>query len=388
MSAASAIQGVQEIQGAFTILSALQFTSFLWVQQAQVHDGSSFDFIVCGAGSAGSVIANRLTEIEDASVLLIEAGGDPPVESVVPACMDYMKNTSVDWNYRTEDDGYSQQTHKNHGVEMTRGKMLGGSSSINYMFYTRGNPNDYDGWANITGDQTWNWENTLPYFKKSERLVEPILLEYDAGRYHGTDGYLGTTRYYNEEVLKYFEAFKELGHEIVMDTNGGTPLGYTECMFTIADHLRQSTAQSFLSPIKNRRNLFVLKNTLVSKILFDDDKNAIGVEVILANNKTASYKARKEVIVSAGTINTPQLLMLSGVGPKEHLLSHNITVISDLPVGQALQDHVVLTVTQTMGPSVPSKPVDPKNFPSPVIMGRVTEIVFIILPLQSDDKKT
>ncbi|KAJ8717000.1 hypothetical protein PYW08_005399 [Mythimna loreyi] len=125
MSAASAIQGIQEIQGAFTILSALQFTSFLFPQQAQVRDGSSFDFIVCGAGSAGSVIANRLTEIEDATVLLIEAGGDPPVESVVPGCLEYMKNTSVDWNYRTEDDGYSQQTHKNHGAELTRGKMLG-----------------------------------------------------------------------------------------------------------------------------------------------------------------------------------------------------------------------------------------------------------------------
>ncbi|KAJ8717609.1 hypothetical protein PYW07_005539 [Mythimna separata] len=124
MSAASALLGVQEIQGAFRLLSTLHFTSFLWPQDAQVQDGFSFDFIVCGAGSAGSVIANRLTEIEDATVLLIEAGGDPPVESVIPGCVQYIKNTSVDWNFRTEDDGYSQQFHKNHGAELTRGKML------------------------------------------------------------------------------------------------------------------------------------------------------------------------------------------------------------------------------------------------------------------------
>ncbi|KAJ8717615.1 hypothetical protein PYW07_005545 [Mythimna separata] len=109
------------------------FTSFLWPQQAQVQDGFSFDFIVCGAGSAGSVIANRLTEIKEAKVLLIEAGGDPPVESVVPGCLEYLKNTSVDWNYRTEDDGYSQQTHKNHGVGMTRGKMLGDGSCFDFI---------------------------------------------------------------------------------------------------------------------------------------------------------------------------------------------------------------------------------------------------------------
>ncbi|KAJ8717616.1 hypothetical protein PYW07_005546 [Mythimna separata] len=115
MNATSAIHGIQKVQGAFNILAALQLTAFLWPQQAQIQDGASFDFIIVGAGSAGSVIANRLTEIEDATVLLIEAGGDPPIESVIPAFIPFLKKTSVDWNYKTEDDGYSQQFHKNNG---------------------------------------------------------------------------------------------------------------------------------------------------------------------------------------------------------------------------------------------------------------------------------
>lgn len=290
----------------------------------------------------------------------------------IPAFIPFLKKTSVDWNYKTEDDSYSQQFHKNNGVELIRGKMLGGSSSINFMAYTRGNPHDFDNWAKITGDDSWKWENVLPYFIKSERLVDPILLNSKDGVFHGTHGYLGTTRYYNDEVVKYFEAFSEIGHDIVLDTNGDTPLGYTENMFNIADGVRQSTAQSFLHPIKNRPNLFVLKNTLVSQILFDDSKNAVGVEAILENNKIVYFKAKKEIVVSGGAINTPQILMLSGVGPKEHLLDHNIEVVSDLPVGQVLQDHIMVLMTHAMGKSLPSKPMDPTKFPYLLMMGYTT----------------
>ncbi|KAF9412053.1 hypothetical protein HW555_009331 [Spodoptera exigua] len=332
-------------------------------------DGACFDYIIVGAGSAGSVIANRLTEIDNAKVLLIEAGGDPPVESVIPGLLPFMKNTEVDWNYETENDGYSQQYHKNYGVELTRGKMLGGSSSINFLAYTRGNFHDFNNWAEITGDESWSWANVLPYFKKSERLVDPVMLHSSASSFHGTDGYLGTTRKYNEEVLRYFEAFEEVGNRIVLDTNGNTPLGITECMFNVANGVRQSTAQSFLHPIKDRPNLFVLKNTLVSKILFDENKNAIGVEAILENNEVVQFKADKEVIVSGGAINTPQLLMLSGIGPREHLESHDIPVISDLPVGQSLQDHVMVMMAHKMGNSPPPKPVDPLYIQSPLMMG-------------------
>nr|XP_021195906.2 ecdysone oxidase [Helicoverpa armigera] len=369
---ASTILQVKTLQAAFKVLATLHLTAYLWPHQAQVKDGDCFDFIVVGAGSAGSIIANRLTELENASVLLIEAGGDPPIESVIPGFFPFLKNTSVDWNYETEDDGYSQQFHKNRGVELTRGKMLGGSSSINFIAYTRGNQHDFDNWANLTNDDTWCWQKVLPYFIKSEELVDPILLHSDARAFHGTEGYLGTTRYYNSEVLKYLQAFHEIGHDIVLDTNGDTPLGYSESMFNIANGVRQSTAQSFLHPIKNRPNLHVLKKALVTKILFDDHKNAVGVEVILENNQTVSLKAEKEVIVSAGSINTPQLLMLSGVGPKHHLRNFDIKIVSDLPVGQTLRDHVFVIMNHVMGKSPPKKPMDPKNYPFPLIVGYIS----------------
>ena len=280
----------------------------------------------------------------------------------------YLKNTSVDWNFITEDDGYSEQFHKGNGTEWTRGKMLGGTSNINFMVYTRGNYHDYNNWAKLTGDETWNWENVLPYFIKSERLVDPILQQSDASVYHGTEGYLGTIRYYTEEGRKYLDAFQQVGQETVIDVNGNTPVGYTESMFTFADGVRQSTAWAFLTPIKKRPNLCVLKNTLVSKILFDDQNNAIGVEAILENDEVVTFKAKKEVIVSGGAINTPQILMLSGIGPKEHLDSHGIDVISELPVGQALQDHVMVLTVRAMGNST-TKPLNPTKFPVPNVMG-------------------
>ncbi|CAH0590547.1 unnamed protein product [Chrysodeixis includens] len=369
MNVTTVVADINIVQAALSVLGTLQLTAFLWPQQAQVQDGACFDFIIVGAGAAGSVIANRLTELENVSVLLIEAGGDPPTESVVPGLLIYMKNSSVDWNYLSEDDGYSYQYHKGQRAEITRGKMLGGTSSINYMAYTRGNYHDFDTWAEITGDEGWNWDNVLPYFIKSENYVDPILLSTPDSYFHGTDGYLGVTRYYNEEAIDYFKAFAEKGDRTVLDINGATPLGYTEIMFNIKDRVRQSTAQAFLNPIKDRPNLFVLKNTLVSKILFDENKNAIGVEAILENGKIVQYGAHKEVIVSGGAINTPQILMLSGIGPESHLKSKQIEVISDLPVGQTLQDHVGVTLVHAMGPLTPPPPADPGTFPTPLLVG-------------------
>ncbi|KAJ8716998.1 hypothetical protein PYW08_005397 [Mythimna loreyi] len=204
---------------------------------------------------------------------------------------------------------------------------------------------------------------------KNERLFDSILLKYNASAFHGNCPYFDSSKNYKAEALKYFEAFQKIGYDIFMDTNSSTSFTYTENIFTIDDGVRQNTAQIFLHPIKDRQNLYVLKNTLVSKILFDDDKNAIGVEAILENNQTIIVKADKEVIVSGGAINTPQLLMLSGIGPKEHLKDQNIDVISDLPVGQALQDHIKVIITHTMGNSTPAKPT---IFPIPAIFGYLT----------------
>ncbi|XP_075981247.1 ecdysone oxidase-like [Anticarsia gemmatalis] len=372
MNSTTAVLGIKKIQEAFKILTLLQMTAFLWPQQANVQDGASFDFIIVGAGTAGSVIANRLTEIEGATVLIIEAGGDPPVESVLPGLFPFLKKSDFDWDYYTENDNYSQQFHKNYGVELTRGKMLGGSSSMNFLAYTRGHYKVFDEWARITNDSSWNWENVLPYFMKSEKLVDPVVLNSADSIFHGTEGNIKVTKYYNEEAVKYLEAFAEIGNNILLDTNGDCPLGYTESMLTMSEGIRQSSAYSFLHTIKDRPNLFVLKKTLVTRIIFDEFKNAVGIEAILEDNTTVQFKADKEVIISAGTINTPQVLMLSGVGPKEHLEDMGIDVISKVPVGQRLQDHIFVLMNHAMGNATPAKPMDPREYPISLITGYAT----------------
>ncbi|XP_026749639.2 ecdysone oxidase-like [Galleria mellonella] len=349
MDAAATVSNIQWTQNAFQVLATtLHLTSFLYPQQAVVNDGDVFDYIIVGAGSAGCVIATRLTEDPDIKVLLVEAGGDPPIESDIPGLVGYLKHTSVDWNYTSVDDGYSQQSHKNSVTDLTRGKMLGGSSSNNYMFYNRGVPQDFNTWTDIVNDTTWRYENVLEYFIKSEKLEDPILLKSPSGDFHGRTGYLKVTKQYNEKTKDYLKVFKELGFNVVSDINSNNTLGFTEPLLTMADGHRQSTAKSFLSKIKDRSNLYVLKNTLVTKINFDNDNNAVSVDAINENDKTSNFKANREIIISAGAINSPQLLMLSGIGPKKHLEDLGIKVISSLPVGENFHDQVsVISVYAT-----------------------------------------
>lgn len=234
--------------------------------------------------------------------------------------------------------------------------MLGGTSSANGMMYVRGHPKDFNEWAEIANDSTWNWENVLPYFKKSEKLQDLEILNSPYRRFHGTNGYLGVTRPINDNVPIYLNAFEEIGHRNILDINGENTLGYTQAMFTIANYHRQSTAYAFLTPIKNRRNLFVLKNTLVTRVLFSKNL-AIGVEVLTENNTKQTFNVKKEVIISGGSINSPQLLMLSGIGPKNHLKHFKIDVVADLPVGQNLLDHQEVSIkvkTQNTDAQIPS----------------------------------
>ncbi|XP_053607946.1 ecdysone oxidase-like [Plodia interpunctella] len=371
MEAAAAVANIRGIQLIFQALTVLAMTAYLFPPNAKVEDGATFHYIIVGAGSAGSVVASRLTEHEDVTVLLIEAGDDPPLQSVLPAYLSYLKQSQWDWNYTSIPD-WTQKCHKGGVLDVIRGKALGGSSSINFMLYVRGDPNDFNTWADITNDQSWNYNNILRYFMKSERLQDHLILSSETGIYHGTDGCLGVTKQWNNLTHKYLHANHEIGHKIVFDTNGRDTLGYNEPMFTIADGYRQSTAYSFLGPAKDRGNLFVLKNTLVTKIIFDDNNNAVGVEALNDKQEKKVYKATKEVIISAGTINTPQLLILSGIGPKEHLVELGIPVRVDLPVGENLQDHFPIIMTYpTEKWSSTRKPINPHSEPIPLLIGFV-----------------
>ncbi|XP_047989803.1 glucose dehydrogenase [FAD, quinone]-like [Leguminivora glycinivorella] len=278
---------VKLIQAALYALTVLHFGANNYPPQATVCDGEEFDFIVVGAGSAGAVIANRLSEISEWKILLIEAGDNPPIDSLIPTLAPFVDHSMADWNYYSENDGYSSQAHKTKSIHLTRGKMLGGSSSANYMYYVRGNKKDFANWVEMGGDG-WDWNNVTYYFKKSEGLRSLEVLETESGELHNTDGPLGVTRpVWDNGTEEYLQAFGD-EHKILIDTNGYEQLGYSLPQFTIADNKRQSTAVAFLRPIKTRKNLFVLKNTLCTKILFDENQKATGVDVKLPSKKKST----------------------------------------------------------------------------------------------------
>ncbi|CAH0581581.1 unnamed protein product [Chrysodeixis includens] len=359
------------------MVSLVAPSSVEYPKQADVYHGQTFDFIIVGAGSAGCVLANRLTEVPEWNVLLIEAGGDPPITSNLPALFSLVDYSTADWNYYTENDGYTSQAHKTKNVHLTRGKMLGGSSGANYMLYVRGSKEDYEDWV-AQGNEGWDWDNVTAYFKKSERMNDPSILNGETAEYHNTKGYLGVTKPdWKDKTEPIFEAFKENGHRILPDINGEQQVGYYPLSFTIDNHIRQSTANAFLSPIRTRPNLFVLKNTLARKVIFEG-KKAIGVEVSLSGGQVSEMFATKEVIVSAGAINSPQLLMLSGIGPAAHLEENNIDVLLDSPnVGENLQDHVCVLIVVTGKKNIKSALqnfagfVNLDSFPSPLVAGHI-----------------
>ncbi|XP_069358827.1 ecdysone oxidase-like [Maniola hyperantus] len=295
------------------------------------------------------------------------------LRQLLPALFSFLPHTKYDWNFTSVNDNYTAQSHTIKALNLTCGRVLGGGSSVNYMMYVRGCRGDYDSWARAAQDDTWSYQNVLPYFIKSERLEDPALLKSSAAIFHGTSGFLGITRENRQETFKYLDAFQEAGNKIVFDVNGRNSIGYTLPLFTIADGIRQTTAYTNLGVNKGRTNLHVLKNTLVSEILFDKDNNAIGVKAITADGRVLTLLARKEVIISAGALNTPKLLMLSGIGPKQHLQTMNISVRSDLPVGTNLQDHALVVVAFKMDrSSAPPKPMNPHQYPIPLIVGYAT----------------
>ncbi|KAG5900277.1 hypothetical protein JTB14_000804 [Gonioctena quinquepunctata] len=296
-----------------------------------------YDFIIVGAGTAGCVLANRLSENPNWSVLLIEAGRTENLLMDFPILANYLQFTESNWQYKTEPSGKFCMGMDNNQCNWPRGKVVGGSSVLNYMIYTRGNWRDYDHWAKL-GNKGWSFNDVLPYFKKIENFTIP---EYQDPNYHNTDGYL--TVGYAPDKTKIADAIVKSSIQSgipYVDYNGPTQTGVSRLQVSMKDGLRHSSSRAYLHPVSKRPNLHLTKHSMVSKIIIDPKtKRALGVEFV-KDRKTHRIMAKKEVILSGGAINSPQLLMLSGIGPKKHLTSLGIPVMSNLKVGYNLMDHI------------------------------------------------
>jgi choline dehydrogenase len=296
-----------------------------------------YDYIVVGAGSAGSALAARLSEDEDKSVLLLEAG-PKDTNFWIHLPIGYGKtmfNTKVNWGFHTEPEPHLN----NRKIYWPRGKTLGGSSSINGLVYIRGQAEDYDAWARL-GNKGWDFKSILPYFRKMEDN------ERGADKFHGQGGPLAISDMKAKHVL--MEAFIKGANAVGIprndDFNGATQEGAGYFQLTTRDGWRCSAAKAYLKPNRGRPNLHVETNALTCQVLFDANKKANGV-IYFQNGTNVTVKARREVLLCAGAIQSPQILQLSGVGPEDLLKKHDIDVVHNAQgVGKNLQDHLQIRI--------------------------------------------
>ncbi|WP_120495949.1 choline dehydrogenase [Kiloniella sp. EL199] len=293
----------------------------------------TFDYIIVGAGSAGCVLANRLSADPDNSVLLIEAGGsDSSIFIQMPTALSIPMNMQrYNWDFESEPEPYMD----NRRLHCPRGKVLGGSSSINGMVYVRGHACDFDEWEEH-GATGWGYKNCLPYFQRAETWKG------DRDEYRGNDGPLATCNG-NEMKNPLYEAFikagEEAGYGPTEDYNGYRQEGFGPMHMTVKDGVRWSTANAYLKPVIKRPNLKVISNALTKRILMEG-KKATGIEIEVGG-VSQTLKASTEVILSSGSVGTPQLLQVSGIGPSAVLKKAGVEVVHDLPgVGENLQDHL------------------------------------------------
>lgn len=296
----------------------------------------TFDFVIVGAGSAGSVLANRLSEVRRWRILLLEAGDEATPYTDIPALAPLFQFTDLNWNYLMEKQDNVALGLEDQKMAWPRGKGIGGSSLINYMIHVRGNKIDYNRWAK-QGNPGWSYKDIFKYFVKSE---DATLEKSDAG-YHAKGGYLGVMDipYRSESAHAFVRAAQEAGHKYV-DYNGKDQMGVSYVQGTLREGKRCSAEKAFLRPIRDRTNLVVSPRSRVVKLLIDPNtKEANGVQYF-KDGKLHVARASKEVVLSAGAFSSPQLLMLSGIGPRQHLQDHGIPVLEDLQVGRKMYDHI------------------------------------------------
>jgi choline dehydrogenase len=303
------------------------------IQQSYGEALNHYDYVIVGAGSAGCVLANRLSADPATRVLLLEAGPSDwnPLIHMPAGIARLATNRTLNWNYRTEPEPALGQRR----LWWPRGRTLGGSSAINAMCYIRGVAADYDRWAEASGDPRWSWREVLPWFLRSEDNSR------GASALHGTGGPLGVADLRHRNVLSetLIDAAASAGFPRNDDFNGEQQAGFGLYQVTQRNGTRCSSATAFLKPARQRENLHVRTHALVERVLIEQGR-AVGVQLRRGRHDAERIEAG-EVILAAGAINTPQLLMLSGLGPADHLREHGIAVVADVPdIGANLQDHL------------------------------------------------